>query len=316
MLSDTLRDDEENTPFVGHGKPSARKRLNGIGVLQTILIPWGIFVGVFWVMSFTVHYSHPEATYVCVLCGFLFPVAFAARAHRMQQSMLHGEHHEPSWFVFLAVTSLIAWVGGVALGSSNFAGNVDPYLDMSSLAIAKNVDPRDDGGKRYADSSRLLFKEGSRVAQDMALGFKDSDTYCVAPVVFSDNKTAAPMAMATYDFWAVGINCCVPMSPSQFWCGDYVSTPTARGGLRYMGDAGKFRLALQMAEEEYKIKAIDPIFFTWTQDPVEQVEALYLTGTKFFRTCVLLHLCLQTAFSMAMVLYYSRMLTGGKFPVI
>jgi len=311
-LAEALRSSEDNTSFVSYGKPPARKRLNGVGVLQTIVIPWAIFVSTFGVMSFSMHYNHPEATYFFVVCSFLFPVAFGSRAWRAR----HGDQQEPSWFLFLAATTLIAWVAGVALGYVNFAGNVDPYLDMSSLAVARNVDPRDSGGKRYADSSRLVFKEGAYVDQDMALGFKDGDTYCVAPVVYSQNKSSQPVPMGSYDFWAVGINCCVAMPPSKFWCGDYVGDPGAHGGLRYMDDSAKFRLALQMAEEEYKIKSIAPIFFTWTKHPIEQVESLYDAGSSFFKTYVLVHLCVQTSFSLGMVFYYSKELTGGKIPTI
>merc|ERR1719401_1668359 len=110
---------------------------------------------------------------------------------------------------------------------------------MTDLNTVENVSPAAVGGKAYMDASTLIFTKGTYVDKTRALGFKDSDTYCVAPITIGD------VPFAVYDFWAVGVNCCNPFG-GDCWCGA-MGSPTANTGLRVMDNSKRafYRLAVQ-----------------------------------------------------------------------
>jgi len=286
-----------------------RRRLNGLALLECVLLPWGIFVGVMWVQSFSVHYDHVEAGYFLVACGLAISVGFFLKwlGHLYRSA---EQEVDPSWFCFLAGTCFVAWLAALVLGNANFSGNMRVYYDTTSMGLSRNVDPRDIPGNHYLDASRMIFKAGSYVQPALSMGFKDSDTYCVAPIVLGNASTSR---MASYDYWAVGINCCVPSPPASFWCGGHVDDTDAHAGLRWMSDAERpyFRLAIQQAEAEYGIRAQHPIFFDWTDDPVAHTEKFRTAGIRYFHACIWAHLVVQGACVVALALYYSRTILGA-----
>lgn len=293
-------------------KPPKRLRLNGLALLQCILLPWGIFAGIFWVMSFSLRYSHAEAGYFFVACGLLISFGFLLKWY------LHFDLDDegPNWLLFLAISCLVACILGLALGDSNYADGMLPYYDLSGLGIAHGVDPDAGQGANYLDAGRVFFTEGSQIQQDHALGFKDSDTYCVAPIS-AGNRTGMAKT-ASYDFWAVGINCCVPVRPAQFWCGGAANDNEAHAASRWMSDRELpyFKLAIQQAEVEYGIQAKFPMFVSWTKDPIKDLDKKSAGAVEFFHTCILAHLALQSACVGALAIHHSRSLNGGKMPSV
>lgn len=122
----------------------------------------------------------------------------------------------------------------------------------------------------------FFFADGTGLDMRKAMGFKNLDIYCVAPIIKGDDK------LAFYDFWAVGMNCCSGVS-ADFRCGEF-NNPHARSGLRLMQSEQRpfYRLAVQQAEAAYNIKATHPIFFHWMQDPVAETDIFRDHGYRYY----------------------------------
>merc|ERR1719343_1541480 len=137
------------------------------------------------------------------------------------------------------------------------------------------------------------------------MGFKNEDTYCVAPVTSRFHNLTA-RGRVVYDFWAVGTNCCSG-NGNDFHCGDYTGKK-ARAGLRVMQDdlRGFFRLAVQQAESAYNIKAVHPIFLYWLEDPTFEARSYREDGFKYFMLGMFSHFSLQLVLVMLYVVFIMR----------
>jgi len=120
------------------------------------------------------------------------------------------------------------------------------------------------------DAGTVRFAEGARLATDMAMSYTSWDIYCVAPITTRLGLPSQGSNLASYDLWAVGVNCCTS-GDTNFHCGEYDNVD-ARAGLRQVSAEQRpyFRLAVQQAEAAYNIEANHPIFFYWVEDPVRQ----------------------------------------------
>jgi len=231
------------------------------------------------VMSFSMHYNDKALCYLCVLVGLLCVLTIAKLAFDAIRKQGNDGTADPSWFVFLAVACSIAWLSGVALGDLNFFYNLEPFYEVNTMNSYPAVDPSKMPGQQVMDAGRMIFVPGSKLDLKKAMVFRNVDTYCVAPIV-SGNQTKG--SVASYDFWAVGLNCCSGKS-GNFGCGEY-NNPHASAGLRVMRDDQRafYRLAVQQAEATYNIKAKHPLFFYWLQDPGAEVSAYMDEGFKYY----------------------------------
>merc|ERR1719254_368339 len=76
------------------------------------------------------------------------------------------------------------------------------------------------------------------------------------------NGTEAAPRLLSYDFWAVGTNCCGEPPNDDFECGEY-SNPLARAGLRVLAGESEndlYMSAVKQAEANYGIRAANPLF--------------------------------------------------------
>jgi len=251
-------------------EPYTNKRPSLPVLVGCIFVPWLLFITTFWLRSFELRRDSDGVVSVLCYC-LLGPVlAFAW----MTFNLVHVGDPRP--MAFLATTALLAWCGGFLLGDNNFSSYMRPFYDITNLNVYPSVDPSKFVGTQLMDAGMIQFAKGSKLMFEKSIGFKNDDIYCVAPIVGSNSS------QATYDFWAVGLNCCSGHTP-DFKCGEF-SNPLANWGLRLMDDSKRdmFRLAVKEAEASFNLKAPHPVFMYWMSDPHAEVNAYQDDGFKFF----------------------------------
>lgn len=137
------------------------------------------------------------------------------------------------------------------------------------------------------DAGSVHFTNSSFVLMQRSVAFQDLHTYCVAPIT----STKAPLA--SYDFWAVGVDCCSETA-ADFRCGEY-NNPNAHVGLRVLNDEQRsfFRLAVQQAEARYAIKATHPLFFYWGENAAADTQALHDDAIKYMLIAMMAYFAFQ-----------------------
>merc|ERR1719188_781929 len=270
------------------GGGGGRVSLDPWAIAQCVLVPWGLFAGIFYLMSFAARYQHKELVWTLLFFGLTVPLVIGARAYaQWRKPNYRGISRSPNWYPFLAATCFLAWLAGLLLGDANFSA-MTSYYEYTGLNFPKKVDPRNVPGSQFLDAGGIYFAEGARVDQSLSLGFKDGTTYCVAPITMGTN------AVTSYDFWAVGTDCCVPMPPARFWCGSSKSA-TSVAGMRFTGSddtKNMYKLAIQQAMAEYHIMARSPLLFEITVDPVKDLEAVRSSAMQSFFAWIGVYLAL------------------------
>jgi hypothetical protein len=255
-----------------------KRRLNIVAAAMSLFLPWLMFCAVASFVSFSMHYYNPGVMYV-ILGSVGLPLALLTgmKFYYSTKSLLSTNIEQDgflsaNWVLFALLTSLIAFVAAYVFGESNFTTNLQPYYDLLSLESYTNVNPATMQGQEIMDASMVNFANGTTLDLTKAIGFKNMDVYCVAPI------TMGTTTLATYDFFAVGKGCCSE-SKANFQCGAY-NDPKAHQGVRVLDDSDRafYRLAVQQAESAYAIKAVHPLFFTWTSDAEEDHKDMMRAG--------------------------------------
>lgn len=287
-----------------------RRRMNIVAIAMSHFVPWILFSTLFGVMSFSTHYQQPLVCYSFVGGGLLVVlISGYLGVDAMRQKAMGNPANgprEPSWYVFICFASLLAWVLAVVLGDINFYNNMQPFYDVLNLNTYPSVDPSRMRGQQLMDAGRIVFVNEAKLDISKSMGFKNLDHYCVAPITIS-NANASHVDLASYDFWAVGTNCCSGSS-NDFHCGEF-NNPRAHAGLRLMRDDQRafFRLAVQQAEAAYSIKAVHPLFLYWMQDPIAEVNAYQDDGFRYYLIGMFAHFVLQLFLVLCAVLAFSKM---------
>jgi len=275
-------------PFVGR---APRKSVNLVAVVTCLLLPILIFVVVFAAQSFELHYEQPR--HCLLLCGGMlvavFIMGYFAYSAVMQRTV---GVQEPMWYVVVFASGFLAWILAFGFGQANFEANMQPFYDTNNLNVYQSVNPATAHGSQMMDAGRIMFTPDSHLDLVKAMVFQNVDRFCVAPISVGPSGPNATK-FATYDFWAVGQNCC-PGNPAEFRCGEYSNTK-ATSGLRLMREEERayYRLAVQQAEAAYNIRAQHPVFLYWLQDANAELFAYEDDGFKYFLLGSLCFSCFQ-----------------------
>jgi len=255
--------------------PGRRRRLNALAIAVNALVPPMLFAALMALMSFKLHFSHPELTWCFVFAAIASICALVAIT-----MITRKEGTDPSWFTVASISCVFALTVATMAGNYNFFAHSRPYYVYEEMNTLTGINPAREKGSQVDDAGRIFFASGSKVDKKMAMGFRYHETYCVAPIV--DEHTRKDL-VGTYDMWAVGVNCCTG-DQSAFRCGD-VDNPNARAGIRQIIDEDArsyFRLAVEQAEAAYGIKSHHPVFFFWTQDPLADTKDYINAAHAFF----------------------------------
>merc|ERR1711977_746937 len=95
---------------------------------------------------------------------------------------------------------------------------------------------------------------------------------------------------------------------SSFRCGEY-NNRHARSGLRLMRQDQRpfFLLAVQQAEGHYNIKAAQPQFFYWMQDPVAEMNSYQNDGYKMAMISTFFFFLLNSIIVISFSGFFSRL---------
>lgn len=276
---------EKDRLFYARGQ---RQRLNVVSICQCLFMPWLMFCFTYAVTCFSVHYTNPSLMYVLLGVSLLVCLAYGGMALGVVVKKLHHEWHEPNWYIFLFATLLIGWVLGAVYGNVNYWYYMQSAYDYGNLNEYYYVNPARMRGAQMMDAGKVYFVNGTGLDLRRSMGFKNLDTYCVAPI------TLDGLPLASYDFWAVGLGCCSGNS-ADFHCGQY-DNPNALSGLRFLQDKERafFRLAVQQAEATYGLKSDHPLFFYWTDNAAGEQDGFAADGYKWYLIGMLVHFAWQS----------------------
>lgn len=288
------------------GKASSQKlvkrRSNLVGLMGALLLPILIFATVFAIRSFKIRYEDPQIATVLCLIVLFFVFAFAVVAlNALSEGETSGGDPRIMCFVFFA--TLVAWVVAYIAGDVNFHNNMQPFYDISELNTYENVDPAKYTGNQLMDAGQIVFSNKSHLDLTKSAGFMNKDMYCVTPIISGNSSSK----LETYDFWAIGINCCNGQ-PQGFRCGEYLDS-SAQHGLRLLRDDQReyFRLAVKMAEASFNLNANHPIFMYWMKVPSTEVNAYQDEGFRRFIMAVSLFGSWQLILVVIMGILLSKM---------
>lgn len=270
----------------------ARRRLDVYPMFQSLMLPWLLFCLIFAVMSFLRSSNSGLCWATVATCGVIV-LAFVGTAILVLYKKLKSlEARDPMWLVFLAISLTAAMAMGVLLGLLNYSTYMQPYSQYESLGHYFAVDPQVRTGLELMDAGRVQFVKSATLDLRRSMGFKNLDTYCVTPITTRSPDGTLP-ALASYDFWAVGLNCCSGRV-ADFHCGEYAN-PKAHGGLRLIDDSQSafFQLAVQQAEASYSIKAKHPLFLYWAEDATAELNSFRDEGIKYYLIGTMCHFAWQ-----------------------
>lgn len=284
--------------------------MNWLAIVIMVFLPWLLFLTIYLTCATTLRYDRPQLAWNVWDIGVLIVIitwVFAARSWR--RKCANDPYRQPSWLLYAGISLTIAMVCGTIFGDMNFWWHVQPAHDIEGLNVYGNnthgggINPAFTKGEEVMDAGRIYFREGAKLDESKSMAFRNLDLFCVAPITmkFLDQP------LKSYDYWAVGVNCCSSHG-SKFACGEFAN-PHAKAGLRLMRDDQRafFRLAVQQAEIEYGIKAEYPLFFEWMQDPSSLLTEWHEEAYRWHKKYILGYFVFNAFCVICAVIFFSKL---------
>lgn len=257
------------------------------GVFLSLLIPWIIFCVVDAALCSSLRYNSVFLSGLLVSVVGLVVLGTIGLGFNAVRRRRVDPAYQPMWYIFLAITCLVAYLLAIEVGQLNWTTNTSQYFSSQHLNEYSNVDPALTRAQQVMDAGVIEFVQTSKVDLKYSMGFRNGVVYCVAPI------TAGDAPPASYDFWAVGRNCCSG-SANDFMCGKY-SSAVAHTGLRLMNTEDKefYQLAVQQAEASFRIRSNHPLFFFWVEDAIAEKAQMVTAGMNDYFLGIVAHFFFQ-----------------------
>lgn len=203
-----------------------------------------------------------------ILAGAVSLAAFANVIRTGVPPRAGGAAGLPFESLMAVCMGLMALVAGAVTGLYAYEAYGQSFLAITLGRSYDNV-LASFPGAAYSDGGQFRFASSSTVDTSKALGYRDIQTYCVAPIV-----DAGSAQLRRVSFWAVGIDCCG-------WRGDFRCNDAGVEGAKsavMAADDGIFsrprtqyiRAATQAAAEYDLTVGDTALFIHWVQDPKKE----------------------------------------------
>lgn len=280
--------------------PGKRRRLNWVGLAFSYVLAPMFFIFVITLLSSEYRFHHPKRAYIYSMFAVVVALmeGVYARSFRVRD-------REPMWLGFIFLSIMVAIVCGTIAGNYNFNQYMQPYYDITSLNEYPNINVGLDRGDTYLDAGFLGFSDGTELELNMPGAYRHGEMYCAVPIVNRNVDSGVPKT-GTYDYWAVGKNCCGD-PVGVFRCGDW-HNPASRSGLREINleDRPNYLLAVEQATVKYSIHSDYPILVRWVQNPLDIALEYKVRGNEMWTICVGAYFVINSVFCFIAMLFFSR----------
>lgn len=266
--------------------PGKRFRINIIAIFLNVFLPWIYFTWLLNITSFRFHWKKQSESYIDDVEDvwfWVYPIIVLVQIVIAVLVWKYRTLYGPNWYKVSFVQFLVA--GWLACNKGEFIYQtfVENYMDWETLKIYPAINPSKEMGQNLMDAGTVYFTDGTAVDTLQSWHFTSDQKhhgihrYCVAPI-----SAGGPNEQGSYDFWAVGRDCCARDAP-DFRCGDF-KDGDARSGLRSMSgkDRPMYKLAVKQACAVFGIESKHPLFFEYIKDPLAKVEAWKSDGNDWY----------------------------------
>lgn len=184
------------------------------------------------------------------------------------------------FWIVVGALCLFAVLLGTLAGFWNFYSNFVFYWAYQGQRTYTNVIATENPLTKL-DAGALHFAKNTFLDKAKAVGYQDGSTYCVSPIVDSNDQTRI-------GYWAVGVNCCGKRG--TFTCAD-ADDSQARQGLVLLNpdpsflesnDLGIYRKAAkESAASNGLIVEEDALFMSWVTNTNQAIDDYFSDGVGF-----------------------------------